>query len=411
MPIQLSAPLQPSPLLGGAQLNKFAMLSALLDYMQTSSRLQGANIYQLIRPHGFGLTAATRALEQIIEAKHATLDKAEQLEVLRISFNAGTFNSIHDFRDDLCAQLQRKLWDYHVNKEPSSYQSPHSYLSCLLNDVSHAGAHPLAVIIDNYEAPFLSALSLKFSERAEAISLYLTALNAIKQAGHSVAFCLLTGHIKLALSSLYAEGLPVVRDISVHPTCDTLLGFTPADFNRAFATQLKRCAPRQGLTSSELCEALVNCYGGYVFSDRNIPLLCPSSVIAALNNEGRLLTYQEQFDYAWLMRLLQDEEPDLAWLFDKGGQDPLHLESVNLLNPGRRDIGVLLVQLGFATINRITVNEGDDYINWRYRFSAPNEEMRRLLYVLEGKASVQLCHAPINPRVLDAGFHDFDVQA
>ena len=111
------------------------------------------------------------------------------------------------------------------------------------------------------------------------------------------------------------------------------------------------------------------------------------------------------------MRLLQDEEPDLAWLFDKGGQDPLHLESVNLLNPGRRDIGVLLVQLGFATINRITVNEGDDYINWRYRFSAPNEEMRRLLYVLEGKASVQLCHAPINPRVLDAGFHDFDVQA
>ncbi len=409
MSIQLSAPLQLSPLLGGTQLNKSTQLHALLQFMRNSARLQGPNIYQLIRPHGFGLSGAVLALEQMIEQEAATQQEANAGAVLLLNLKAGEFTDVHEYRQDLCEQLQRKLWEHHVNREPSFYQNPHSYLSCLLAEVSHDGKIPLTVLIDNYEAPFLSALSLPQAERAEAISLYLTALNSIKQAGTGITFCLLTGHLKLGLSSLYAEGLPVVRDISTLPQCDALLGFKPDEFAQAFAVQIQRDAPRQGLTAAELMQAFTACYGGFVFSDRMIQLLCPASVLAALNNEGKLLTYQEQYDYKWLNRLLTEEEVDLSWLFDKGGQDPLHLDSVNLLTLDRRDIGVLLVQLGFATIRRTAMHEGEDCINWRYTFSAPNEEMRRLLAVLQGQAAPQLCRTPINPRVIEAGRHDFDV--
>ena len=46
----------------------------------------------------------------------------------------------------------------------------------------------------------------------------------------------------------------------------------------------------------------------------------------------------------------------------------------------------------------------------RYRYNCPNVEMRRILKILQGKASPQLADQRINPRVFEDGENDFDIE-
>ena len=395
--------------------DKSAQLISFINYLTNEPRLLAPNIFMVVRPRGFGLSLAADTIETVlsVQEEFSGDHKAEELHqqlrplpVVRLSMRKLHLNSAAAFRDHLADLMQSQLWEHHINKNPASYQNPKSCLAELIKAVSTVHQSPVAVIIDNYDAPFLCAYMLPPAERDAVITLYLDTLNAIKQAGRAVAFALLTGHVKFDLSSLNSEGLPAIKDISSYPCCDTLFGFTPAEVQKYLAADLKLMAPRRGMTAAELLQALEVCYGGFVFSDRQIKLLCPYSVNAALNNEGQLLTYQAQEDYEFLQRLLEKYEPALDWLFDKDGQDALFADSVSL-EPTRLDFGTALVQLGFATITKVTRSEGEDYINWRYRYGCPNEEMRRLLLMLRRQADPLLAALPINPRALTAGCEDY----
>lgn len=397
--------------------DKSEQLISFISYLQTEPRLYAPNIFMVIRPRGFGLTLGVEAIEALLMqdnliaddiSEHAQRQEIVLQPVVRLSLRKATIDSAQAFREHLIELMQMQLWEHHINRHQVSYQNPKTYFAELLKAVAEKHKQPVAVIIDNYDVPFLCFSRLSPKERDEAVALYLDTLNAVKQAGSNASFCLLTGHIKFELSSLYSEGLPAVKDISCHSSCEALFGFTKAEVKKYFSKVLRRCAPRCGLTEKELLDALDACYGGYCFSDNCIRLICPASLNAALDNEGVLLPYQARGDYAFLRQLLTEEAPNLEWLFDKDGQDALYLECIDL-PPQRRHFGALLLQLGFATISKVTKSEGDDYINWRYRYSAPNEEMRRLLRILRGEASDKLASQPINPQVLEDGAHDFDL--
>ena len=343
--LPLSSSLHEFVLSNHLYVDKSAQLLSFINFLINEPRLHAPNIFMVIRPRGFGLTLAAEAIEAILmedelissdlNAEHLA-QAVKPLPVVRLSMKKISLDSAADFRSHLLQLMQIQLWEHHINKSPLSYHSPKTYFAELLKAVSESRNSPVAVIIDNYDVPFLTSCGLPDKERDETISLYLDTLNAIKQAGAAAAFCLLTGHIKFELSSLYAEGLPAVRDISSHSSCDTLFGFTPAEVKQAYQSELQRYAPRSGITAAELMEALEKCYGGFVFSDRQIKLLCPASVNAAFENEGKLLPYQAQGDYTFLKQMLTRYDPDFTWLFDKDGQDALFLESFSL-EPERRD--------------------------------------------------------------------------
>lgn len=392
----------------------------LIDFiacLQQEPRLTAPNIFMVIRPRGFGLTLGVEAVEALLMQDNLIADdisrrdqrqKLQPQPVVRLSLKKARIDSPEAFRGHLLELMQMQQWEHHINKNTGSFHNPQTYFLSLLKAVAEKHQQPAAVIIDNYDVPFLSFSRLKGRAHDEASALYLDTLNAVKQAGADVAFCLLTGHVKFELASLYSEGLPAVRDISSHPICESLFGFTADELRRFYGKILQRTAPRIGLTAAELLEALERCYGGYVFSDNGVRMLCPASVNAVLENEGLFLPWQARGDYSVLRAALRREDPNLDWLFDKDGQDALFLECVELPLQ-RRHFGPLLLQLGFASISRVTRREGEDFINWRYRFSAPNEEMRRLLRLLRGEVSEKLASHPINPQVLADGAHDFDL--
>ena len=107
-----------------------------------------------------------------------------------------------------------------------------------------------------------------------------------------------------------------------------------------------------------------------------------------MNNNGMLLPYSATGSYTFLRYALKqklDRALDLEWLFNKDGQDPLYGNSIDHTLQGKQ-IGTLLIQLGFAVRTKVLLNQDQAYTSWRYRFECPNLDMRKTFEIISGKA-------------------------
>lgn len=400
-------------------IDKIGYLFKFLDILDKAPRFTSPNINMMIRPRGFGISLAMEAIEallsrdELLEGKLTTKvdDKdVPRAPVIRLSLNKIKAKNIEEFTNALIQMLQSQMWEHHLKHKLDYTQSPRSCFSLLIRDLATKYNDGVVVLIDNYDMPFYIAMDLKQEDRDNMIAMYLDMLNAIKQSGELVRWCLVSGHLKFNLSSKLSEGLPLIHDYSYSQYCDTLFGFTLNEIKETYKEELSRFAPRLGVTVSEYLQALDKIYGGFVFSDRKEKVLAPASINAALANEGCLYPYARRGDFSYLSYFLEKEKPDLSWLFDKDGQDAIFLEPIPL-DPKDKNFGSMLLQLGFVQIDKVTYSEGINYVNYRYRFNIPNEEMRRVLRVLLKKADPKLLTTPFNPQVYEAGFNDFDIES
>lgn len=408
-------------------IRKIKGLAELLRYINQHPWLPHENIFMLIRPRGFGLTMAMEALGSILMRDDLLIDHLTDLEqndfsqselttlpeypVISLSFMKLIANDPDELSQALLDQIQKQFWEHHVKSKlnTSSYDLKRCLYQLIL-ELYNRQHKPVVILIDGFDAPIISISRMDKQEQDEALSIYLDMLNAIRQTDSMVKFSLLSGHIKFALSSQYSNGLPHVVDLSYHPLVSTLFGFTLDEVKTCYADELSRIAPQRGVTVNEYLTALNNSYGGFVFSDDiTQTVLNPSSVIKALNHDGEMYTYAADSDFGFLEQALLDEDPDLDWLFNKAGQDALFLENVPL-HPKGKDFGALLSQLGFVAINNINVSEHDFSMSWQYRFDVPNVEMRRLLKIVMGKASLELKDLIINERVSEANEDLYDLE-
>lgn len=396
--------------------DKSAQFIEFINYLEKVPRLHYANIFSIVRPKGFSLSLATEHIKALLEKDELiTLTQEEDLQeqiplypVVRLALNSIDASSPNDFSKALIELMQYQLWEHHINTNIGSYQNPKSCFFKLLKKVSQRSNSPVVVLIDNYDAPFIMASSMSEQYQQEAIAIYLDTLNAIKLAADAVNWCLITGHIKFPLANELSEGLPFVKDLSFSTVCDNLFGFSQNEILTTFTPLIKKYAPRHGITSSEFLNALNFCYGGYIFSDRKKTLLCPGSVNAVFQNEGRMFPYMAGSELGFLQRALDEIRPDLQWLINKDGQDPIFLDNIPL-QPKEKDFGALLYQLGFLTIDKITRTDAQSHINWRYKYKIPNLEAYRTLKILLKVASKELMQCEINPLVPLDGEHNFDI--
>lgn len=408
-------------------IRKIKGLAELLRYIDQHSWLPHENIFMLIRPRGFGLTMAMEALGSMLMRDDLLIDHLTDLEqvdfsqselndlpeynVITLSFMKLTASDPDELSQALLDQIQKQFWEHHVKTKLNT--SSYDLKRCLYQLISELYARqqkPVVILIDGFDSPLINISRMDEKDQDEALSLYLDMLNTIRQTDSLVKFCLLSGHIKFALSSQYSNGLPHVVDLSYHPLVSTLFGFTLDEIKNCYADELSRIAPQRGVTVNEYLTALNNSYGGFVFSDDiTKTVLNPSSVIRALDHDGEMYTYAAEHDFSFLEQALADEDPDLNWLFNKAGQDALFLENVPL-HPKGKDFGALLLQLGFVAINNMNFSEHDFSMSWQYRFDVTNVEMRRLLKIIMGQAEPELKDLIINERVNDADEDMYDVE-
>ena len=389
-------------------IDKSRRLFELLCELENSPRFASPNIYLLIRPRGFGLSLAASAIEKLSGRDRGFLDKLSLTEEFKdlpihhvITLNFKNFNAQNpsEFADELIERIQQLYWNQHIESHITSYQTPRGYFSNLITAVAKRHKEPAVIVIDNYDLPFMVAASMPIEYQNEAISIYLDMLNAIKHAGDKVSWCLLTGHIKFILASEISEGLPLVNDISNDPRFESLFGLTQYEVQILFSEKIASIARDLHISSDAYMQALDSCYGGFCFSDNLIEVMCPACISHAMSNYGALYPYTATGDYSFLKNLFNTASPNLNWLFDKDGQDPLHTWSVNM-NPSGKEIGALLIQSGFVSRNKVTTHNYSSYTTYRYRFDYPNEDMRRALLVVRGQVAPELAYRPFTPEEL-----------
>lgn len=390
-----------------------------LRFLDEEPRQFSPNFSLIIRPHGFGMSLALESMEAMLmrdelisegfSAKHSDELDMPKAPALRLSLKHLKATNPQELTEALIDIMQVQMWRHHIKRNITNYSNPKACFAKLLEDLEQKYQDSIVVLIDNYELPLYLASLMPKNQQETAISIYFDMLNAIKQAGPAVKWCLLSGHSKFALANNISEGIPLINDLSFSERCDTLFGFTLDEISEYFDQDLKILAPRQGLTVNELKYALNKCYGGFVFSKRQIPVLCSASVNRALYNEGALYPYTYHSEFTFIRDTLKKEDPDLSWFFNRDGQDAVFENTISL-EPTRKDLGALLLQYGFAAIDKITTDEGPLSLITRYRYNCPNVEMRRILKILQGKASPKLAEQRINPQVFEDGENDFDIE-
>ncbi len=405
-------------------INKLDRITAFINFLEKSPRLPSQNFFMLIRPRGFGLSLASEAIESLLmrdellldhlamkESTNFNVDDIGHYPVLHFSFTLSKANSLQAVEKMLGDSLQTQIWEHHIKLKTDGRNDLRRQMLQLILEVSDKEKSPVAILVDNYDVPLymISAME-KASDREQAIALYFDMLSAFRQAGNRVKFCLLTGHVKFALSNNFSEGLPHVIDLSFSDIASELMGFTIDEIKNTYGADLARIAPQQGVTAAEYLDALEHCYGGFVFSDKMKKVLCPLSVTRALDNDGDLYAYSGDNNYNFLSACLDRETPNLDWLIEKDGQDQLYLEEVDLFPEGKQ-IGSLLLQQGLFSCNKVTFADREHSISWRYKYGFTNVEMRRIFQILTGISDPELRELPINTRVYDAGEEDYLIKS
>ncbi|MBO6258145.1 MAG: AAA family ATPase [Succinivibrio sp.] len=381
--------------------NKLVELVHRLDETPVHSN---ANVFLLNRPRGFGLSLAVQAICEILtqddseNRKHSeekTKTVIAKRHVLTLNLKKVKAKTPRDFSQALITRLQELYWEHHIEARISPYDTPKTIFSNLLWQLYQRHHEPTVVLIDNYDIPFIITSDMEEQYRLESISIYLEMLNVLRHSHDSVRWCLLTGHIKFALASELSEGIPYANDLSNDPICETLFGFTREEVMSTFSAKIKRFADERGITKEEYLDLLEKCYGGFSFSDNLVKVMCPACISHAFNNNGILCTYSAGGDYTFLKKVLRDRENDLEWLYERDGQDPLFSNCIDT-SPKSKDLGTLLIQLGFATRDKVTLYDHQGYATWRYRFVMPNEDMKRTLDIITGLESPDKAFEPIS---------------
>ncbi len=384
-----------------------------INYLDALPRVTSyPNVNLLIRPRGFGQTLFASTAEQLLMREGLSLtaeslaEGLPRIPVIKINLTSERAASAAELNARLLAVVRHEQWEEHIERQYATEPTPKIALLNLIHDAAQKYGAEVVILIDGYDGPFTATAALGPKEQEEAATAYLDMLNAIVQCEGEVKWALLLGHTKFRLASETSDGIPLLNDVSYSRACATTFGLTVAELKRLFASEIRQFSPYQGLLQRELVEALRTCYGGFAFSDGAEEVLCPLSVYRALSSEGMLYPYASAGNFSFIQGALDAADPSLNWLYGKDGQDPLFLSYVSM-HPEDKEIGSLLLQNGFASIDKVSADPGG--LAWRYRFAMPNVEMRRIFRVLTRQSSPALLRAPINPRVPHAGERDFDL--
>ena len=342
-----------------------------------------------------------------------TFYNVKKRPVLSLDFKHLKAKNPKEFSEGLLDILQEQFWINHIESHIDPYQTPKAYFDKLLHELNKKyPSIKISILIDNYDVPFMVASEFEHEQCEESVCDYLDMLNVIKYSNRTVKWCLLSGHINFSLASETSEGLPLVYDLSSEPMFAALFGFTREDVEEVYEKEIAKFSENMKISPDEYLDMLEQCYGGFLFADNdelynpNCPkMLCPACIAHCMTNNGKLLPYSASGKYDFLKNALLNNPKNLSWLYGKDGQDPLFSDSIDTDVKGKQ-LGSLLIQLGFATRTKVIINHSDSYVTWRYRFEFPNLDMKKTFDFISGECSEQDLIKPLEVKTETT--HDYE---
>jgi len=348
-----------------------------VDKTMYIQKMLNQGIYFFIsRPRRFGKSLMLSVLKCFFEnkkemfeelwiAKHANW-QWEEYPVAILDFNIINHDTPEDLRNGLEDDLAETATKYAIEARGRSLQRK---FRNLLVDISEKTGKPVVILIDEYDKPIITHLGKgeKALETAKANRDLLKSFFGVLK-GADVAPCtrfvFITGVSKFSRVSIFSD-LNNLIDLTMDEEFAGMLGYTQKELETCFDEHIKKLAQETGKSRSDTLDALKKYYDGYRFSERDMRVYNPFSVLRALNNLKFKNYWFETGTPAFLINLLKQEKYNLPELEKLETEESIF--SVYELENLRPE--ALLFQTGY-----ITIKDFDEDI---FILTYPNHEVKK----------------------------------
>jgi len=330
--------------------------------------------YFLSRPRRFGKSLLVSTLQYLFEGRK-DLFKGLWIEntdwgwtphpVVKIDFSEISATTPEILRASLIERLQALGQSAGVAVKSTILRNGFTDLIISLHDKHR---QKVAVLIDEYDQPLISHLgkgtaALEIAKQNRDVLREFFGVLKGGNVNEALQFVFLTGISKFARVSIFSE-LNNLNDLTMQDFYSAILGYTDEELRQHFDEHVKQLSSQLNMPVEETFLQIRDWYNGYRFSDLDLKVYNPFSVLNLL--------YQSKFKSYWfetatpsfLVNLIKEKKYPVADL------ENLQLQSTSFstYDLEHLDLEPLLFQTGYITIRGF---DGD-----RYHFGYPNQEVK-----------------------------------
>ena len=340
--------------------------------------LKSGDAFFLSRPRRFGKSLTISTLNELF-LNHKDLFKNtwicnsdwkwKEYSIIRIDFSNGiSSDSKSTFECDFISYLETiaQSYEFSLEKEVSVTAKTKLLITTL------ATINPLAIVIDEYDAPLLRQIDKP--QLMEEIKEVLQAFYAtIKANNHLVSYLFITGITRFAKMSVFS-GMNNLKDLSFSPSAADLCGYTQKELETNYHDHLVLLAQKEEILLPTLLDKIKYWYNGYRFSKENLTVYNPFSIVYLCDEKDFSNYWYQSGSPSYLMKLLKTH---YSGDIEIGGTYH-HIQSLqSAITPENNiDFIPLLTQAGYLTIT--------DYEkeNDAFKLDYPNFECKQAFSML-----------------------------
>jgi len=322
--------------------------------------------YFLSRPRRFGKSLTLSTIGSIFEGKKDLFKDTfifnadyewETFPVLRFDFS--TFSEAEE--PEMLKEIIKSDLNFYAKKYSIDLSNELTY-SKMFEKLLEELPKQAVLLIDEYDKPILN--NINNSEKANICKEILKGFyTVIKASDKNIKFAMLTGVTKFAKISVFS-GLNNLSDITMDSEYASLCGYTQEEVDFYFGDEIKKIAKAQDIDVAELNAKIKKWYNGFRFSDANITVYNPVSLMSYVKGRTFKHFWFETATPTFLIDLMKKENFNIAesenYLANMQDFSTFDIENLRVLP--------ILLQAGYLTIV--------DYEDETYTLNYPNYEVK-----------------------------------
>ena len=350
-------------------------------------------LYFLSRPRRFGKTLLVSTLRALFEGKKELfkglwIDRTDwqwkKHPVVLIDFSGITSDTSTGLKRGILRKLNTLAHKNDIEIEgellPESFKE-------LIVGLHEKYRENVVVLVDEYDRPLISHLG-KGEEALRIATENRTILKnffgTLKDADVSAAlrFVLLTGISKFPKVSIFSD-LNNLKDLSMNSFFAPLLGYTQQELESYFHNRIEKLGEKLDKSYKETVEILEERYNGYRFSNFDVTVYNPYSILNALTDLELGNYWFETATPSFLVNLIKEKQypiPELEKL-------ELSTMSFSVYDIDYLELESLLFQTGYLTIKDVDAD--------LYKLSYPNQEVKTSFLAYVYKQLVEISRTSI----------------
>ncbi|QTA80340.1 AAA ATPase-like domain-containing protein, nuclease domain-containing [Desulfonema limicola] len=330
--------------------------------------------YFIARPRRFGKSLMVSTLrcmfkgrKELFEGLHVSKTGWEWKKhpVILLDFNSISHDTTENLKLSLKETLLVMAEQEGIELKSSLLKGQFKELICRLYKKTKM---PVVILIDEYDKPLIDYLG-KGKEHLDIAKenrdILKTFFGVMKEGDVAsvLRFVFITGVSRFSRVSIFSE-LNNLDDITMNRHYSEMLGYTQEELETCFSDHINRFAQEQTQSSEKIIEQLKNYYNGYRFSERDVRVYTPFSVLKALNERAFKNFWFETGTPTFLVNLLKEKQwhvPEIEGM--QATEAVFSTYDLDNLKPE-----ALMFQTGYTTIQNV--------MDRLYEFGYPNQEVK-----------------------------------